>query len=299
MDHSQISTAVMYAYYNNIKQSLTSDDIAGIQSLYGPRQPDVFNSYGHNNGSWTTATDITPYLNGSSNNQVSFANLNLTTSYQTEWLKVTIPSWKGGTMAVQMQSTKLSELSPRLAVFDASLNNGVQAVAPNSYGATVEVDYSVQPNQVYYIRASAANGPTSDTGAPYGLQVNIGVIPLSPIPPPYTTVAAQPDQGGGLEFDKTGHAQEAPIRVGKMTIRGDLLTIGDLGPGSSHAASRSHTAPTAPSSALSGFRALAALTGGDPYVAFAAAGIALPAPPATSQSWPGFVRAWDRALEGW
>jgi hypothetical protein len=56
---------------------------------------------------------------------------------------------------------------------------------------------------VYYIRASAANGPTSDTGA-YGLQVNIGVTPLTPIPPPYTTVAAQPDQGGGLQFLGTG-----------------------------------------------------------------------------------------------
>ena len=35
MGHSQITTADMYAYYNGQKQSLTTDDTGGIQSIYG------------------------------------------------------------------------------------------------------------------------------------------------------------------------------------------------------------------------------------------------------------------------
>ena len=35
LGESQITTACMYAYYNGMKQSLTTDDIAGIQSVWG------------------------------------------------------------------------------------------------------------------------------------------------------------------------------------------------------------------------------------------------------------------------
>src|SRR5262249_51648636 len=35
LDHSSDSTAVMYATYNGTKRSLSSDDISGIQAIYG------------------------------------------------------------------------------------------------------------------------------------------------------------------------------------------------------------------------------------------------------------------------
>ena len=50
LGESQITTACMYAYYNGMKQSLTTDDIAGIQSVWGAPQPDQFNSNGQSNG---------------------------------------------------------------------------------------------------------------------------------------------------------------------------------------------------------------------------------------------------------
>ncbi len=37
LGESSVSTAVMYGTYNGIKQALTSDDIAGIDSIYGTR----------------------------------------------------------------------------------------------------------------------------------------------------------------------------------------------------------------------------------------------------------------------
>jgi hypothetical protein len=318
MDHSQITTAAMYANYNAIKQSLTSDDVAGIQSVFGTRQPDPFNAGGASNASPTTAFDVTPYINV--NNQVILPILSLGGATQQEWFKITIPSWKGGGMAVQMQSALLSELSPRVIVFDANLGNGVQALAANSYGATVTVNYTVQPNQVYYIRVLAANSGPTDSGT-FGLQINIGGIPSWPYSPPNTTVAAQPDQGGGVGFlsggsggasgwgnprrydgGHGGDSQEAPIRVGNTTVWGDLLTIPDLGPGpdtSAPQAGPGETVPTAVPSAASGFVSLVALTGGFPHVStFAGAGLTSQFPPDVETSSLGKLQAWDHVLGG-
>ena len=46
LGESSVSTAEMYGTYNGIKQALTSDDTSGIQSIYGARQSDQFNSNG-------------------------------------------------------------------------------------------------------------------------------------------------------------------------------------------------------------------------------------------------------------
>ena len=69
MAHSQIDTADMYAYYHGADQSLTSDDVAGIQSIYGTPQPDGSNT-SHN-----SAMNITPDING--NGQIALANLDI------------------------------------------------------------------------------------------------------------------------------------------------------------------------------------------------------------------------------
>src|SRR5262249_48637467 len=38
LGHSSVSTAAMYSTYTTQKNSLTSDDVAGIQAIYGARQ---------------------------------------------------------------------------------------------------------------------------------------------------------------------------------------------------------------------------------------------------------------------
>ena len=43
LDHSTVnSSAVMWASYTGVKQTLSADDIAGIQALYGPRPSDAY-----------------------------------------------------------------------------------------------------------------------------------------------------------------------------------------------------------------------------------------------------------------
>src|SRR4051794_9130914 len=95
MGHSAIATAVMYATYTGAKQATTSDDAAGLQSLYGARKPDAFDAAASNNSS-TGATDLTSSITTAV--QVTQANLDVTTSSDVDWYKVTAPAQSVGTM---------------------------------------------------------------------------------------------------------------------------------------------------------------------------------------------------------
>ena len=63
LGESTVSSSVMYGTYNGIKQALTSDDIDGIDSIYGTRQFDQFNTGSQRNNTYTTATNINSYVN--------------------------------------------------------------------------------------------------------------------------------------------------------------------------------------------------------------------------------------------
>ena len=54
LGESTVSSAVMYGTYNGIKQALASDDIAGIQSIYGAPQFDQFNTGGKRDNTYLT-----------------------------------------------------------------------------------------------------------------------------------------------------------------------------------------------------------------------------------------------------
>jgi len=184
---------VMYGNYVGISQALTSDDIAGIQAVDGVRQFDAYNINGARNITYMTAANITSKIG--SDAQAAIPSLDITTGGDSEWFYVTVPSTTTGTMNVTVQSTNLSSLSPKLMVYTSSLGLVGQAAAVNSMGATVSVSTSVSANQGYYIKVLAAGGYGAIGG--YGLLLNFGSQTQSPIPPPNTVVAQQPDQGGG------------------------------------------------------------------------------------------------------
>jgi hypothetical protein len=222
MGHSQVQAAVMYAYYNGTNQTLNTDDVSGIQSIYGAIPADPTSD-----GTWTQATDITPYING--NGQIALSSLNIVNVYDYDYYKVTVPSNTTGTMVVTIQSSNLSSLSPRLNVYRSNGTSLGQSFAANSYGATVSYTVNnVEPGQVYYLRATVANYGPSSNGA-YGLLVNFGSQAQAPIAPPNTVVASQPDQGGGssaLSADPNDPLQL--VQLGSDQAYGDLLTIGDV-----------------------------------------------------------------------
>ena len=195
MAHSQIDTADMYAYYEGANESLTSDDVAGIQSIYSTPPP------AGSNTSHNCALNITPDING--NGQIALANLDICTNVDTNWYQLTVPASTTGNMVVTMQSSGLSSLIPKVTVYNGNLQGAVVATGSN-YGDTVSVTISsVCPGQTWYIKAMAAASGAGDIGS-YGLLVNFGSSPQAAIAPPSTVVAAQPSQDPSTTPEGTG-----------------------------------------------------------------------------------------------
>lgn len=222
---SSVSTAVMYGTYNGIKQTLMTDDISGIDSVYGTRQYDQFNSGSTHNSSFFTATNLNSYI--TSNGQISLGGLDITTSNQSEWFTATVPSSTTGTMKVTVQSSNLSSLAPELLVYTSSLGVVGEVSAPNTLGATISVTLpSVQAGQQYYFKVLQAGGPGPIGG--YGLLVNFGSQSQSPISPPNTLVPGQPDDGGGVTSNArtsaTGAANGLPGLVSIGTLQAWALS---------------------------------------------------------------------------
>jgi hypothetical protein len=247
LGESSVSTAVMYGTYNGIKQALTSDDIAGIQSIYGTRQFDQFNTGGQRDNTYLNATNINSYIG--TNAQIAIPGLDITTGGDSEWFYVNVPSSTTGTMNVTVQSSNLSSLSPKFQIYNSSLVSLGSETAADSLGATINWSTSVKAGQGYYIKVLAAGGPGPIGG--YGLLVNFGNQSQSPIPPPNTVVAQQPNQvpaAPSVELTNTtgvtpqgsGSQQEILETFGSLSGWAELLT-------SSPSSGRNQTGHTSPS----------------------------------------------------
>ncbi len=156
MDHSTIAMAVMHATYDGGKQTLNTDDVQGIDSIYGARQQDAFDT-GAGNNTYSTAT----VLNGvfDSNAQATLTGLQLSTRTDEDWFVMTVPSTTTGTFQATMQSTGLSVLAPRVMVYNSSLRP-VAAAFSNAFGDTVTATVSgVQAGQTYYVRLARGSYP--------------------------------------------------------------------------------------------------------------------------------------------
>ncbi len=227
MSHSAIYSAVMYSSYTSMKQSLTSDDISGLRSIYNARPYDAWNSNGQSNAVYWNAKSLDGWRNGL--NQISLPDLNMTTSGQAEWFWVTIPSTNTGSFTVQMQSSGLSLLTPQVAVFDSSLNSkGI--VSGTGFGDTATITVpGVATGQGFFIRLSGTGAGT--TGS-YGMQVNFGTSAITPFSPPYTVVPSQAGTGGGFitmtTKDHGDGREHNPLQIGTLTAIGDTLLAADL-----------------------------------------------------------------------
>ncbi|WP_152051206.1 matrixin family metalloprotease [Tautonia marina] len=203
LGHSEFSTSVMYDTYTGVKQGLTSDDIAGIRSLYGVRQQDWVDQFQNNQSPWT-AVNISGLID--SNRRVTLPNLDITSNQDEDWFYVQAPSNTSGEMIITMQSKDLSSLSPRFMVYNSALQLVAWTVAPSAsstFGATVSLKFTGVPAGTgIYIRAMGWNGGSSGVNGigAYALRADFsgGPIPSAIVSPPNTTVPEQPDQGGGF-----------------------------------------------------------------------------------------------------
>jgi hypothetical protein len=203
MDHSGLTTAAMYYAYSGMKQSLTSDDTQGIQSVYGPRPADPIG-----NNTFATATPVT--IQGAGQATVT-SSLSGATDY--DYYYVVAPASTSGTLTVTMQATNLSMLAPKVAVFNSN-QVGLTSCGSTTNGATVTVTVAgVTPGQAFYIKAMAGAAGASATGA-YGLEINFSSTPMNPVQAPVTVVAQQADQGGGSS-DEVADTFGAKVHVGQ------------------------------------------------------------------------------------
>jgi hypothetical protein len=201
LGESGVVSADMYGSYQGVKNTLTTDDIKGIQSIYGgPRAYDQYNAYG-SNGSFNTATNVNSQINSSSLTGV-VNNANITTVGQQEYFVFTVPAGTSGTMKVTMQSSGLSLLTPQFTVYNAS-EQQVATASSTKYGDTISATVNnVKAGQTYYVKAGSPVTTPFGTGA-YALTLNFGRGANPPVPLPNTTVAGgNPISGGGGQASK-------------------------------------------------------------------------------------------------
>jgi Matrixin len=255
LGESTVSTAVMYGTYNGIKTSLTTDDISGIDSLYALRTPDQFNSNGLSDATYTSAANITPYIQSS--NQLSIPGLENMTAAGNEWYYVSAPAGTASTMTATVQATNLSSFAPQMQIYSSSMSPIGRASAPQQFGATISVNATnVTPGAGYFIRVFAAGGPGAI--GTYGLQVNFSGQSQAPVAPPNTLVPQQPDQGGGTSNDNapTGGHGMSWTHVGSWSGWG--FDFGDGSSGNSAAAAATNQASQSDNNSWTGIGALPA-----------------------------------------
>ncbi len=223
--HSTVAAAEMYATYNGVKNSLNSDDIAGIQAIYGgPRKPDVYNSNGASDGTQATAADLTSLVNSGTLTGVA-TGLDLTKASQVEWFKLTAPAGTNGTLKVSATSEGLSLLRPSLTVENASgtVVDGVTGASGSTVWASIG---QVVAGQVYYIKMTGADSSVFGTGA-YGLTLNFGNNPDPTVPRPNTTMPnGNPiSSGGGQALAVNYETQVNTTTAGAQQTTPDRNTV--------------------------------------------------------------------------
>jgi hypothetical protein len=164
LNESSVSGAVEYPTYTGKKTGLAGDDIAGIRSIYsanGARTPDAYNSNGSSNGTLGTATPIS-----TSGLTALVSNADITTAGQLEFFSFTAPAGTGSTLELDLESSGLSLLAPKLTVYGS---NGTTVLASangaGQYGTTLAVTVSnVTAGEKFYVEAQGADTTQMGTG---------------------------------------------------------------------------------------------------------------------------------------
>jgi hypothetical protein len=221
LNESSVSSAIEYGTYVGKKTGLASDDIAGIRSIYsanGPRSPDAYNANGSSNGTVSTAATINSLINTSSLTAL-VPNLNISTAGQSEYFSFTAPAGTGSTLTLDVQSSGLSLLAPKVTVFGS---NGTTVLASASgagkYGTTLTVNVSsVTAGEHLYALVQGADTTQMGTGR-YALGLSFkGASPPTELSPIVAEPNGNPQHAGGGQADGSswiGYGIGSPVIAG-------------------------------------------------------------------------------------
>jgi hypothetical protein len=175
LNESSVAGSVMYGTYVGKKTGLASDDISGIRSIYSsnaPRSADVYNTNGASDGTLGTAAPINSLINTTSLTAL-VPNLDITNAGQSEYFSFTAPSGTGNTLELDVQSSGLSLLAPKVTVYSSNGSTvlaGANGAGP--YGTTLMVSVpNVSAGQTYYVLVQGADNTQMGTGR-YALGLN-------------------------------------------------------------------------------------------------------------------------------
>ena len=194
-------SSVMYTYYSGVRHDLSNFDVEGIQSLYGPRVADQFQSQGQAS-STGSAVDLSGNLNAAG---IAVVNgLSLNSIGDSEYFSVTAPAnQQGATLMVNAVANGHSLLSPKVTVIEALTGATLAANShTDQYGDTASVSIpNAQAGHRYFIVVTGAAQNVFAVGN-YSLQVGFSggtiasptmpitttpTVPTTPTPTPPTT----------------------------------------------------------------------------------------------------------------
>jgi len=203
LDESLNSYADMYANYEGKVLGLYSDDVNGVQAIYGPRPADYVNS------SFPYAIDTTGQINPTTLTAV-INNLSLNNGSSADYWKFTTPSNTNSTVTIQVQTAGISLMTPLLTVYAENETTVLgTATGGTKWGTTVAVKLNnVTPNTVYYVKVAGTNAAGFANDGEYALSLNLGTGSMPAITPPNTMLLnGNPLVSGGTLL------QEAPRQL--------------------------------------------------------------------------------------
>jgi hypothetical protein len=172
--HSATSAAIMYSSYNTRKTALNSDDINGIQAIYGgARTQDAYDAAA-SNGSFSTASNIQSQINATTLTAL-VNNLDITTTSDADYYTFTAPTGANSSFTVTVQSKGLSLLGPSVTVYagDETTVLGSGSGTDRTGNALTYTISNVSAGQQFYVKVAAADTTAFGTGA-YALVLNFG-----------------------------------------------------------------------------------------------------------------------------
>ncbi len=270
LDHSTTYSADMYPTYGGLKRALTTDDVNGIQALYGARQADANNQGGTLNNSFATATDLTSKISaqqtglvagtlnlvgglvggllggGSPTNnytvQSASNNIVAPSASAAEYYSFVVPSDAPSNFTVYVQSAGLSLLRPSVTVYGSDQVTVLgSASGAGSYGGanlSVAVNNAV-PGQRYFVKVTGADSTSFSTGV-YNLTVNFGNTSTSAVTSPVTPLlnGTVLQAGGGLALVAPDSEPPDYLEIDPNWVDTSDATVSDGGQSSAPAADR-------------------------------------------------------------
>jgi len=220
--HSTTANAIMYGSYNTRKTGLNSDDVSGIQSLYGgARAQDAYDAAA-SNGSFATASNINSTIDSTTLTAL-LTNLDITTTSDLDYYAFNVPSGTNGTLSLTVQSSGLSLLDPTVTVYASDETTILGSASPsvtNRIGATLNVTVSnVTAGQQLFVKVAPYDSTAFGTGA-YAMTLNLGSGASPTVPLPNTeTLNGNPLSSGGGQADSPPPDQDSTGR--------DVFTLND------------------------------------------------------------------------